>query len=188
MQHSGTNQQTSWASFAWRVTATHMITYMAMGMLFSTVFQYADMYRTGHLAEFMKDFSSPWIAAGPSLQFIRGLLFALVLWPFRALIFDRPKGWLLLWGLMVGLAILGTAGPSPGSLEGFIYTQLSLREHLTGLPEVLIQTLAFSFILFRWENNPTKSMQIGAIVGVCLILLFSIGGVLAAKGLLPANP
>jgi hypothetical protein len=188
MYNSGTIQQTSRASFAWRVTATHMITYMAMGMVFSSVFHYEELYRTGHLANFMKDFSSPWIPAGPSFQFIRGLLFALVLWPFRTMLFDRPKGWLLLWGLMVGLAILGTAGPSPGSLEGFFYTQLSLREHLTGLPEVLAQTLLFSIILYRWVNKPTKSMQIAAIVGVCLILLFSLAGVLATKSLLPANP
>ncbi len=174
-------------SFAWRVTATHMITYMVMGMVFSTLFNYQEMYRSGHLAHYMKDFSSPWIPAGPSFQFIRGILFALVLWPFRALIFDRPKGWLLLWGLMVGLAILGTAGPSPGSLEGIFYTQLSIREHLTALPEILVQTLAFSFILYRWENKSTKTMQIVAIIGVCLVLLFSIAGVLAAKGLLPAN-
>ena len=188
MEDPGKTKRDSWLPFAWRVTATHMITYMVMGMLFSSLFRYEDMYRTGHLANFMRDFTSPWIAAGPSLQVIRGILFAAVLWPFRARIFSTPGGWRWLWGLMTGLAILGTAGPAPGSLEGFIYTQLSVREHMAALPEILVQTLAFSMILHYWERKPSRRMHIAAIAGVSLILLFSVAGVLAAKGMIPATP
>ena len=188
MEDAGPTKRSSWLSFAWRVTATHMITYMAMGMLFSTLFRYPEMYRTGHLAHFMRDFTSPWIPAGPSLQFIRGILFAGVLWPFHARIFNSPRGWRWLWGLMAGFAILGTAGPAPGSLEGFIYTQLSVTEHLTGLPETVVQTFIFSMILYFWEKKPSRRMHIAAVAGVSLILFFSLGGILAAKGLLPANP
>lgn len=83
---------------------------------------------------------------------------------------------MLLWLLFTGFAILGTAGPSPGSFEGVIYTQLSIKEHLIGLPETLLQTLAFSFLLDYWCNKPRKYFTILSIAGVLLILLMSIAG------------
>jgi hypothetical protein len=129
----------------------------------------------------MKDFSSPWIYTGPSLQLIRGFLISLVLWPFYDFIFSRPKGWVLIWLLFIGFAILGTAGPSPGSLEGIIYTQLSIKEHLIGLPETLLQTLAFSFCLQYWVNHPKKSFFIISVIGVILIFLMSLAALTAKQ-------
>jgi len=168
----------SFGSFSWKVISLHMITYMIAGIIFSSLFSYEQLYKTGGLSKLMKDFSSPWISAGPSLQLIRGFLFSIVLWPFYDFIFSRPKGWTLIWLLFIGLAILGTTGPSPGSLEGIVYTQLSLKEHLIGLPEVLLQTLAFSFLLYNWCNKPRKYFTILSVVGVLLILLMSIAGLL----------
>jgi len=168
----------SFGSFSWKVISLHMITYMIAGIIFSSLFSYEQLYKTGGLSKLMKDFSSPWISAGPSLQLIRGFLFSIVLWPFYDFIFSRPKGWTLIWLLFIGLAILGTTGPSPGSLEGIVYTQLSLKEHLIGLPEVLLQTLAFSFLLYNLCNKPRKYFTILSVVGVLLILLMSIAGLL----------
>lgn len=168
----------SFGSFTWKVISLHMITYMIAGIIFSNLFSYEQLYKTGVLSKLMIDFSSPWIVIGPSLQLIRGFLFSLVLWPFYDFIFSRPKGWTLIWLLFIGLAILGTTGPSPGSLEGIVYTQLSLKEHLIGLPEVLLQTLAFSFLLYHWCNKPRKYFTILSVVGVLLILLMSIAGLL----------
>jgi len=164
----------SFGRFSWKVISLHMITYMIAGMIFSTFFSYEQLYKTGALSKLMKDFSSPWIFAGPSLQLIRGFLFALVLWPFYDFIFLKPKGWILLWLLFIGFAILGTAGPSPGSLEGVIYTQLSIKEHLIGLPETVLQTMAFSFLLHYWCNHQKKYFTIISVLGVALILLMSI--------------
>jgi hypothetical protein len=171
----------SFGSFTWKVISLHMITYMIAGMVFSTFFSYEQLYKTGALSHLMKDFSSPWIYAGPSLQMIRGFLFSLVLWPFYDFIFSRPAGWVLIWLLFIGFAILGTAGPSPGSFEGVIYTQLSIKEHLVGLPETLLQTLAFSFLLHYWSNYPKKYITVISVVGVALILLMSIAALTTKK-------
>ena len=57
---------------------------------------------------------------------------------------------------MVVLGIFGTFGPTPGSLEGMIYTVLPLWVHLRGMPEVLLQSLALSGVLFYWVNHPEK--------------------------------
>lgn len=98
------------------------------------------------------------------LEVFRGLLFALVLWPIRDSFLEGKKGWLKLWFLFIGLAILGTAGPSPGSLEGMVYTQLPIGYHLWGLSEVIIQTMLFSLTVVFWYRKPAKVWNI--IMGV----------------------
>lgn len=87
----------------------------------------------------------------------------------RSLILEKRKGWIVLWGLFLGLAILGTCGPTPGSVEGFIYTKLSIREHLLGLPEVVLQVLLFSLAIYYWYKRPSKLWDI--IMGIILILI-----------------
>lgn len=162
--------------FLWRVIALHMITYFLVGLIAFNIFSYSTLYASGHLKYFMKPIDSLWVAAGPALQILRGILFAIILWPFKTIFLSEKYGWLKLWLLFVGLAILGTAGPSPGSMEGMIYTNLSFQEHISGMPEVLLQTLLFSLSLFFWYKKPSKFLNIISIILVMLILLMSVMG------------
>jgi hypothetical protein len=175
-------KSTTFGKFSWKVISLHMITYVITGMIFSTLFNYKQLYQTGTLAYYMKDFSSPWISAGPALQLIRGFLFAFILWPFYDFIFSKQNGWAFLWLLLFGFAIIGTAAAAPGSLEGIIYTRLSLTEHLFGLPEVMLQTFLFSVLLFRWMKYRRKYFNTISIMAVLLIILMSILGVLSTRG------
>jgi serine/threonine protein phosphatase 1 len=60
--------------------------------------------------------TSPWLAAGPALQVARGLVFALVLWPFRRVFLEGRAGCLKFWGRTTGcpaalhLIIAGVVG------------------------------------------------------------------------------
>ena len=99
---------------------------------------------------------SPWVLAGPFLQPIRGVLFAMAIWPIREVIFNKNLGWLKLWMIIVFLGILSTPAASPCSMEGIIYTQLPLKFHLIGLPEILLQTMTFSWLLVWWVNRDLK--------------------------------
>jgi hypothetical protein len=162
--------------FLWRVIALHMITYFLVGLIAFNLFSYGTLYASGHLKYFMIPIDSLWVAAGPALQILRGILFAIILWPFRTTFLFEKYGWLKLWLLFVGLAILGTTGPSPGSLEGMIYTNLSFFEHISGMPEVLLQTLLFSLSLSIWYKKPSKLWNIISIILVILILLMSAAG------------
>jgi hypothetical protein len=166
----------SFGTFLWRVTSLHMITYFLFGILAFSIFSYDKLYTSGILQNIMKPTDSSWVAAGPALQLIRGILFAIILWPFKEIILFAKYGWLKLWLLFVGLSILGTAGPSPGSFEGVIYTKLSYHEHIIGLPEILLQTLLLSWLLFLWYKKPSRLFNIISIILVILILLMSIGG------------
>ncbi len=170
----------SFSSFAWRTVSLHMLTYFLVGLGAFLIVDYRRVFETTDLRYLMLPTTSPWVSAGPGLQPIRGLLFALVLFPFVAHFIRRTNGALHLWGLLLGLAILGTAGPSPGSIEGVIYTKLPLKLHLLGLPEVVLQTLLFSVGLVRWCRKPARWKNIASGIGVALVFLMSVAGILAA--------
>jgi len=164
--------------FAWRVIAAQMITYFIAGILAFHLFNYEESFQTGNLAVLMKPISSPWVMAGPLLQVFRGMLFALVLWPFKLVFLERKWGWLKLWFLFVGLAILGTTGPAPGSFEGIIYTNFPPLDQILGLHETLFQTLIFSMMVFYWYRYPRKIWDILSIVWVSLLSLMIIAGLI----------
>jgi hypothetical protein len=147
----------SFARFAARLTACHMVTYFVAGVFAYVVFDYETVFQSEHLACYMMPIHSKWVAIGPGLQWIRGLIFAAALYPFRHVFLDERRGWLKLWGLVVGLAILSTAGPAPGSVEGLLYTQLPVVDQLLGLREVVAQTLAFSWLLVTWYRRPHRA-------------------------------
>lgn len=167
-------------TFFWRITATHMVSYFVMGVIAFFLFDYEELFSGDILQYYMKPTDSKWVALGPLLQVIRGLIFALVLWPFRTIILESKSGWLKLWGLMIGLAILSTSGPSPGSIEGMIYTQIPVFDHIKYLPETMVQTLIFSWLVYRWYKKPAKFIDILFMVLVVLMAFFSIAGFLAS--------
>ena len=94
--------------------------------------------------------------AGPLFQPIRGLLFAIAFYPLRTVLFGRKNGWLAMWLVLVMVGILSTFGPSPGSVEGMIYTVFPIRLQFFGMSEVLLQSLLLSVILCHWVNQPEK--------------------------------
>jgi hypothetical protein len=116
------------------------------------------------------------VAAGSALQVIRGLIFAVALYPFQNVFHGNRQGWLKLWGLLLGLAIFSTAGPAPGSVEGIIYTKIPVFSQLMGLPEVLFQTLAFSLLVTTWHRHPHRAWAI--VMGGLMVLgiLLSLAG------------
>jgi hypothetical protein len=140
-----------------RVTACHMVTYFIAGATAFLLFDYATAFQSEHLACYMKPTDSVWVAVGPALQWIRGLVFAAALYPFRTIFLEGRQGWLKLWGLLLGLAILSTAGPAPGSVEGLIYTKIPPLDQLVGLREVVAQTLAFAWLLVAWYQHPHRA-------------------------------
>ena len=167
--------------FLVRVTCCHVVTYFVAGVLAYTLLDYETLFQSEGLSELMRPTSSKWVAAGPALQVVRGVIFALALFPFRRTFLNESSGWLKLWGLLVGLAILSTAGPAPGSVEGLIYTKIPLTRQLIGLPEVVLQTLAFSALLVAWHRKPHRAWGIvmGLLLG--LVLLMSFAGVLLPR-------
>ena len=165
--------------FAYRAIVTQTLTYFVAGLLASTLLDYAAKWGQEIMTVYMRPINHPLVMAGPLFQVLRGLIFALALIPFHQVIFKQKRGWLWLWILFIGFAILSPVSAAPGSIEGMIYTNLPFAYHFFGYPEVLMQTLAFCLLLYYWENHPDKKW-----LNWLLTILFVLAVALPILGLL----
>jgi hypothetical protein len=166
-----------------KTVITHTVTYFVMGVFAYLVFDYPRLYAESSFKYIMRQTTEPLVMAGPLFQPLRGLIFGTAFYILRRSFFGEDRGWLRMWAVLVCLSILGTFGPTPASVEGMIYTTLPLRLHLIGLPEVLLQALLLSFIVFYWIRNPDKKWLrwvMGALF--CLVLLVPTLGLLSSRG------
>lgn len=145
--------------FAGKVIVVHTVTYFVFGLIMSNLFDYGRLFQQEIIRDFMRPIDASSAFLGPLVQPLRGLLIAIGLWPIRRTIVENKRGWLIVWGIFVLFGILGTPAAAPSSLEGVIYSKLPLWYHLIGLPEILLQTLAFSFILVWWERRRYQPVQ-----------------------------
>jgi hypothetical protein len=180
--------------FAIRVMIVHMITYFVFGIIMSNVFDYGEIFKREIIRDYMIPMDEHNIVLGPFLQPLRGLIFAIGLWPFREVLIEKKLGWLYLWGLIVTMGILSTPAASPSSIEGVLYSKLPMWYHLMGLPEILLQTLVFSIWLVWWERqavkgpktaakkkNPLVAEIVKAIMTACFAYIgYAVGGILLA--------
>jgi hypothetical protein len=174
------NAQPRFVTLAAKTVVSHTLTYFVMGALAFHFLHYADFINQPNSG--MRPMTSPLVMLGPALQIVRGVLFAAVFYPFRAILFERRNGWLLMAWMLIGVGILGTFAAPPGSLEGFIYTTVPLRFQLRGYLEIVPQALLLSALLFYWVRHPGKAWLnwvLGVAYAICALL--PILGLLAPK-------
>ena len=158
----------------------HTITYFLMGVLASSLLGYAKMFAQPYMVGWMRQTSDPLVMIGPLFQPLRGIVFALAFYPLRESLFGKKSGWLLLWWLLVALGILSTFGPTPGSIEGLIYTIIPIPDQLAGWLEVVPQALLLSAILYYWVNHPAqKWLDWGLGITFVVLMLLPVLGLLA---------
>jgi len=191
------NTQNDWKTFlgfTLRVIVAHMATYFIFGIIMSNAFDYGEVFKREIIRDYMLPMDEHNIVLGPFLQPIRGLIFAIGLWPLRGLLIEKKRGWLILWGLLVTIGILSTPAASPGSIEGMLYSKLPMWYHLMGYPEIVLQTLVFSIWLVWWERqfvtssaavakkeNPLVTEIVKAIMTACFAYIgYAVGGLLLA--------
>jgi hypothetical protein len=161
----------------------HTITYFAAGVLAYTLGDYEKAFSQPPLSYVMRPTSDLLVLAGPLFQPIRGVLFALALYPLRNVLFAERRGWLTLWWLLLALGVLSTFGPAPGSVEGLIYTTIPPLVQLAGLWEVFLQSLLFAVVLHYWVTHPDKRWLNWTLGGA-----FSVVMMLSLMGLFFAQP
>jgi hypothetical protein len=88
----------------------------------------------------------------------------------RDSLFGKRNGWLTMWIILLIVGIISPFGPTPGSVEGFIYTVVPAGIQLKGLPEVLLQSLLLSVVLVYWVNHPEKRW-LNWIMGIAFFLV-----------------
>ena len=166
-----------------KTVVVHTITYFVAGLLAYTLGGYEKSFSEPPLSYLMRPTTDPLVMAGPLFQPIRGIIFASALYPLRSVLFAERRGWLILWWLLLALGVLSTFGPSPGSVEGLIYTIISPVSQILRLWEVVLQSLLFSVILFYWVNHPGQKW-----LDWTLGIAFSIVMILPLLGLLVGRP
>ncbi|MBW7998254.1 MAG: hypothetical protein FVQ81_17125 [Candidatus Glassbacteria bacterium] len=165
--------------FAIKTIVAHTITYFLMGIIAFNFLDYERLLASPYMVCWFRQLDDPVLMAGPLFQPVRGLVFALAFYPLREILFGRKNGWLIIWWTLVALGILSTFGPCPGSIEGFIYTLIPIRDQLVGYLEVVTQALLLSVILYYWVNHPGKRW-LNWMLGIVFILLilFPVAGLL----------
>jgi len=175
-----TNPHPGFSELTIKTIVVHTVTYFVMGVLALVVFDYAALNAQPDMARLMRQTTDPLVMAGPLFQPIRGLVFALAIYPVRQVVFTRQQGWLVLWGILVALGIVSPFGPAPGSIEGLIYTVVPVRHQLRGLLEVVPQALLLALGVVYWVNHPAKRWFTWLMAtAFAAVILLSIAGLLA---------
>lgn len=170
--------------FILKTTGIHILTYILCGIIFSALFDYHSLFAMDGVDGFMKEVGGTSTLLGPLVQVIRGILFGVALLLFKDSFMGKKYGWLKLWAILSIIGIINTPGPAPFSIEGIIYTKLPLEFHLKGAPEILIQTLLFSYLLAKpYKKKNIKFIEDNKNESICAIVcmvLFSASGIVLA--------
>ena len=75
--------------FAFKVIVAHTLTYFLFGMIMSNLFDYGQIFEQDIIKDFMYPIGSTNVLLGPFLQPLRGLLFAIAIWPIRTIVFNK---------------------------------------------------------------------------------------------------
>jgi hypothetical protein len=173
--------QPRFLGLAAKTIVCHTITYIIMGFLAAYFLNYAAVL--SHPNSLMRPMNDPWVMAGPLFQPLRGLIFALVFYPLREILFGKKYGWLLMAWMLIALGILSTFGAVSGSIEGMIYTVVPIRFQLKGWLEIVPQALLLSALLCYGVNHPAKKW-LNWLLGIVFLLMMALPvlGLLTRKG------
>jgi hypothetical protein len=163
------NSQPRFLSLAAKTAVCHTITYFCMGVLAFYFLHYAELI--ARPCSGMRPMTDPLVRAAVLFQPLRGVLFALVFYPFRQQLFGRAHGWLLMGWMLIALGILGTFAAAPGSMEGLIYTTTPILQQLRGWLEIVPQALLLSALLCYWVNNPAKKWLTWLLSAIFFLLM-----------------
>lgn len=177
------NQPNKKAVFIWRISALHTIAYFIAGFFALSFMNYSQEFGLEASSNLMLPVDHWLVAISLGLQPFRGIIIALVLWPFRETILKK-QGWIKLAFLLLGLSYFSTITPAIGSFDGYILTSVSLKYHLSGIPETLIYIFIFTSLLNVWFQNASRGMNFTIAIFFGFILLMSLFGVLDRLGLI----
>jgi hypothetical protein len=161
--------QPSFWSILYRTMVSHTVTYLATGVVASILLGYATRMIRPDVNPIIRKMTDPILMAGPLFQPLRAALLAIVFYLLRDVFFGNRKGWLIMWCMLVVIGILTPFSASWGGIEGMIFFNLPLWDHIVGWPEVISQTLLLSAILTYWVDHP-KSKRLNVILSVGFIL------------------
>lgn len=175
------DSQPSFRSILYRTIVSHTVTYFVTGIVASILLGYATRMIQPDVAPIIRKITDPVLIASPLFQPIRAALLAIVFYLLRDILFSNRKGWLIMWCMLIVIGILTPFSASWGGIEGMIFFNLPLWDHVVGWPEVFIQTLMLSVTLTYWTDHPKSyRLQVILLVGFILTMLLPVIALLSA--------
>jgi len=171
----------SFTAILYRTIVTHTVTYFAVGVFAAVFLGYATRMARPDVAPIIRGMSDPILMATPLFQPLRAALLAVVFYLLREVLFGKHRGWLIMWCTLVVLGILTPFSASWGGIEGMIFFNFPIWDHIVGWPEVFAQTLLLSIILTYWVDHP-KSQRLRGIMGVGFILTLVLPTIALLRG------
>lgn len=173
---------TPW-QYVTKITIYHVVTYIVCGIIFSSLFNYSELFNEGCMAYYMQPIASTNTLMGPLFQVVRGLLFGLVLLLLREYIRTEKLGFLKLYTLILVLGIINTPGPAPSSIEGMIYTKVPWIVHLKGALEIMAQTFLFAWWVSSIDKRKKQMSEMtkkALIATIICVVGYSLCGIIIA--------
>jgi hypothetical protein len=130
----------------------HVVTYFVVGAL--SLWLVAGRYWTGPEAlPWLRDLEGAFVQRWflPA-QILRGALYGIALFPLRDALLDmRRSGGAVIATLLL---VIGSIAGISGDIETWLYsTTFHLGLFMAHLPEVVVQTLAYGYLLLAWERR-----------------------------------
>jgi hypothetical protein len=138
--------------FTLRSTVLHVLTYLVIGA--ASYWLVARRYWTGPealpwLRNPEGEFVQRWFLPA---QIVRGVLLGVALFPLRGALLGLGR-----WGGLVVAALLlliGSVAGISGVIEDWVYsTTFDLGLFLAHLPEIVLQTLLYGYLLLAWQRR-----------------------------------
>lgn len=166
-----------------KTAVVHTLTYFLVGVSAFTLFKYAAALSRSD--NNFRPATDPLVRAGILFQPIRGILFGIVFYLLRDVLF-QTNGWLIIWIMLVIVGILSTFAPAGFSIEGFIYLKQVSITKWGGLVEILTQSFLLSVITYYWVNHP-ENILLNWLLGILFViaLLLPLVGLLAGETIRP---
>lgn len=181
------NPHPSFGAILYRTILSHTVTYFATGVIASMLLGYATRMIRPDVAPIIRKMTDPILIASPLFQPFRAALLAIVFYLLRDVLFSdgtaprKQKGWLTMWCMLVVIGILTPFSASWGGIEGMIFFNLPIWDHLVGWPEVFLQTLLLSILLTYWvDHAQSKRLHTILLAGFILTMLLPIIALLTA--------
>lgn len=141
--------KTYFFSYLYRFSITHLAIYMLFNLLIAYIFNHFGIFQIDTTYTF-RQFSLYGLEI--IVQLVRGLIMALILYPFYETIIRNRFGWLIIFGIIWGLSYIGAINTIPGSIEGMIYTTTPIEVHLYFIVKSMAEVLTFAMVFCAWER------------------------------------
>lgn len=147
-----------------RSTILHFVTYLVIGA--ASYWLVARQYWTGPealpwLRNPEGEFVQRWFLPA---QVVRGALLGIALFPVRrALLSMQHSGGIVIAGVLL---LVGSIAGISGNIETWVYTTtFDFGLFLAHLPEIVVQTVVFGYLLLAWERRADRKRAGGVPMG-----------------------